>query len=350
MGEVLMITLMLLGDVNLMNVADPDMPFRLIGAELRAADLVFANLECCLYRSPEGHAVEHEGFHADPGIAGEALRIAGIAAVGIANNVNYGTAAILNSIAELDRLGIAHTGAGANLAAATRPAVVARGGLRVGFVQRSSVYWPTNHEATAHGAGIAALRGHTAYQVPAHKTRPEIPPMNRPGVPPIIVTWADRAYLQAFTGQIVALRRDADLVVASCHWGLGEEVLDYMTEIAHAAIEAGADIVVGHGPHYSLPVEVYRGKPVFYGLGSFSFHTGHGGRRHGDWIGMMAKIEAGPEGVGAVRFRFVRHNAANETVPCALADEGATFDRLAERGARLGTKLIPEGDWVRVAL
>jgi poly-gamma-glutamate capsule biosynthesis protein CapA/YwtB (metallophosphatase superfamily) len=343
-------SLILLGGVNLMNVEDPAVPFRLVGPELREADLVFANLECCLYRPPEGHIVEHEGFFADPEIAGEALRIAGIASVGVANNVNYGTAAILGSITELDRLGIAHTGAGANLEAASAPAVVERGGFRVGFVQRSSVYWPTNHEATERGAGIAVLRGHTAYQVPAHKTRPEIPPMNRPGVPSIVVTWADRAYLKAFAAQIAALRRNADLVVASCHWGLGEEVLDYMTEIAHAAVDAGADLVVGHGPHYSLPVELHRGKPIFYGLGSFSFHTGHGGRQHGDWIGMMVQIEAGLGGVEAARFRFVRHNAANETVPCALAAEGATFDRLAERSARLGTILTPEGDWVRIPL
>ena len=157
------------------------------------------------------------------------------------------------------------------------------------------------------------------------------------------MTWADRAYLKSFTDQIAALRRDTDLVVASCHWGLGEEVLDYMTEIAHAAIDAGADIVVGHGPHYSLPVEMYRGKPIFYGLGSFSFHTGHGGRQHGDWIGMMARIETGPAGIEAARFRFVRHNAANETVPCALAAEGATFDRLAERSARLDTQAYAGG-------
>ncbi|HEX2150933.1 MAG TPA: CapA family protein, partial [Stellaceae bacterium] len=334
-----MTSLILLGDVNLMNVDDPSVPFRLVGPELREAGLVFANLECCLYRPQEGHVVEHEGFFADPEIAGEALRIAGIASVGIANNVNYGTAAILGSIAELDRLGIAHTGAGANLEAAAAPAIVVSGGLRVGFVQRSSVYWPTNHEATAHGAGIAVLRGHTAYQVPAHKTRPEIPPMNRPGVPPIVVTWADRAYLRSFTDQIAALRRETDLVVASCHWGLGEEVLDYMTEIAHAAIDAGADIVVRHGPHYSLPVEVYSGKPIFYGLGSFSFHTGHGGRQHGDWIGMMARIEAGQGGIEAARFRFVRHNSANETVHCALAAEGATFDRLVDCSARLNACL-----------
>src|SRR3954462_6252946 len=308
-----MTSLMLLGDVNLMNIQNPVMPFRIVGPELRDADLVFANLECCLYRLQEGHTVEHEGFFADPEIAGEALRAAGITAVGIANNVNYGAAAILGSIAELDRLGIAHTGAGANLEAASEPAILASGGSRIGFVQRSSVYWPTNHEATATGAGIAVLRGHTAYQVPMHKTRPEIPPMNRPGVPPEVITWADRAYLHAFADQIAALRRETDLVVASCHWGLGEEVLDYITEIAHAAIDSGADIVVGHGPPYSLPVEVYRSKPIFYGLGSFSFHTGHGGRWHGDWIGMMARIEAGPAGVkpGGVEgacFRFVRHN------------------------------------------
>ncbi len=173
--------------------------------------------------------------------------------------------------------------------------------------------------------------------------------MNRPGIPPVIVTWADRAYLAAFAEDIAALRRKADIVVASCHWGLGEEVLDYMSEIAHAAIEAGADIVIGHGPHYSLPVEVYRGKPIFYGLGSFSFHTGHGGRRHGDWIGMMAQVDVGPAGVGAARFRFVRHNAVNETVPCALAAESATFERIVAQSAPLGARLAAEGDWVRVA-
>jgi poly-gamma-glutamate capsule biosynthesis protein CapA/YwtB (metallophosphatase superfamily) len=343
-------SMILVGDVNLMNVEDPAVPFARIGEAMRAADVVFANLECLLYEPPDGHAVEHEGFFADPQIAGEALRIAGIGALGLANNVNYGSAAILGSIARLDGLGITHTGAGANLEAARAPAIVEAGGMRVGFVQRSSVYWPTNHEATARGCGIAVIRGHTAYQVPAHKTRPDVPPMNRPGVPPIVVTWAERAYLAGFAEDITALRQDADIVVASCHWGLREEVLDYMSEIAHAAIEAGADIVIGHGPHYSLPVEIYRGKPIFYGLGSFSFHTGHGGRRHGDWIGMMARVELTPGGVGEARFRFVRHNAANETVACALADEGPILDRIVAHSASMATRLMPEGDWVRVAL
>ena len=67
-------SMILTGDVNLMNVADPAVPFARVGQELRAADIVFSNLECCLYQPPQGHAVEHEGFFADPAIAGEALR------------------------------------------------------------------------------------------------------------------------------------------------------------------------------------------------------------------------------------------------------------------------------------
>ena len=179
-----------------------------------------------------------------------------------------------------------------------------RNGIRYGFLQRSSVYWPTNHEAGANSTGIAVIRAHTAYQVPMHKTRPEIPPMNRPGIPPVIITWADPDYLRAFTDDIAALRAQADIVVASCHWGLHKEVLAYMREIGHAAIDAGADLVIGHGPHYSLPVEVYRGKPIFYGLGSFSFHTGHGGRRHGDWIGMMVRATVTGRAITGVGFRF----------------------------------------------
>lgn len=342
-----MATLILTGDVNLMNVGDPAVPFARVRDTFQAADLVFGNLECCLYQPPRGPSFHNEGFFADPEIGGAVLSQSGIAAVGIANNVNYGDVAILASIERLDALGIPHTGAGIDLAAARAPAIVQRGGLRFGFLQRSAVYWPTNHEAGAHDAGIAVLRAHTAYQVPMHKTRPEIPPMNRPGIPPLIVTWADRDSLRSFTDDIAALRKQVDVVVASCHWGLHKEVLDYMQEIGRAAVDAGADIVIGHGPHYSLPVEVYRGKPIFYGLGSFSFHTGHGGRAHGDWIGMMVQAKFSEAALASVRFRFVRHNERNETVPCRLADEGAELADIIKRSAAYATQLSPDGDWVK---
>ena len=123
-----------------------------------------------------------------------------------------------------------------------------------------------------------------------------------------------------------------------------------MRDIGHAAIDAGADIVIGHGPHYSLAVEVYRGKPIFYGLGSFSFHTGHGGRAHGDWVGMMVRADVERGGVRSARFQFVRHNAANETVPCALADEAAEFADIVKRSDEYGTRLEAVGDEVNVVL
>jgi len=181
-----------------------------------------------------------------------------------------------------------------------------------------------------------------------HKTRPEIPPPNRPGVPPEIVTWADKTYLRAFTDDIAALKAQADIVVASCHWGLGREVLDYMREIAHAAIDAGAHLVMGHGPHYSLPVEVYQGRPIFYGLGSFSFHTGHGGRQHGDWLGMLVIADVGRNGIEDVRFRFVRHTEDNETFWSDPDRETDELADLAERSAAYGAKLVRNGHEVRV--
>ena len=341
--------LIITGDVNLMNVADPAVPLARVAGELRAADLVFSNLECCLYAPPAGHSLGNEGFYAAPE-AGAALTLAGIGAVGIANNVHYGEAAILSSVARLDALGVHHTGAGADLAAARAPVVIARNSIRYGFLQRSSVYWPTNHEVQVDAPGIAVIRGHTAYHVPMFRTHPGIPPPNRPGVPPQIITWADADYLQRFREDIAALRPRVDVLVASCHWGLGKEVLQYMKEIAHAAIEAGADIVAGHGPHYALPIEVYRGRPIFYGLGSFSFHTGHGGRQHEDWVGMMARIAASPHGIDGATIAFVRHNDRNETFLCALADEAEARAALIKASASFGTALAAEGDEIRVAL
>jgi poly-gamma-glutamate synthesis protein (capsule biosynthesis protein) len=342
-GDLLSTTLFLAGDINLMNVTDPRTPFARVASTLKQVDARFANLECCFYDPPGERSPGDEGFFASPA-AGEALKLAGFDAVGSANNVNYGAEAIRASVSRLGELGIPNTGAGVNRRAAYAPAIIERNGVRIGFLQRTSVYWPTNHEAGEHSAGVAVIRGNTAYQVPAHKTRPEIPPMNRPGLPPIILTWAEREHLDRFKEDVAALRAQADIVVCSNHWGLHQDVLDYMTEIAHAAIDAGADVVVGHGPHYSLPVEMYKGKPVYYGLGSFSFHTGHGGRKHGDWVGMLARVVIDGHAVQRASFRFARHNDANETVLSAPKDEQSALADVVKRSTRFGTKIAVEGD------
>ena len=338
---------MLTGDVNLMNVTDPEVPFARVKDTLGRADVLFGNLECCFYEPPHLHSLEHEGFHA-PLAAARALVIAGYQAVGTANNVNYGAEAIRSSLGRLESLGIAATGAGVDRRSARAPAIVTHEGLRFGFTQRTSVYWATGHEATDTSPGVAVLTGRTAYEPALQARRPGLPPANRPGLPPAVITWADARSLAEFTSDLRALRTQADVVVASHHWGLFEEVLDYQVEIAHAAIDAGADAVMGHGPHYACAIEMYRGKPIFYGLGSFSFHTGHGGRQHGDWLGMMVRAEVARDGASGTRFQFARHNDKNETVLCTLSNERAAFEDLARRSAQRGAKLTARGDEVLV--
>ena len=334
--------LMLTGDVNLMNVTDPEVPFARVKDTLRQADVLFGNLECCFYEPDAAHSVEREGFYAPVGSA-QALVIGGFHAVGIANNVNYGEAAIRSSLARLDGLGIPHTGAGVNREAARAPVVVTRGGLRFGFTQRTSVYWPTGHEATADSPGVAVLTGHTAYEPLLHTRQAGIPPANRPGVPPVIRTWADAKSLKEFTDDLRALRARADVVVASNHWGLLEEVLDYQVEVAHAAIDAGADLVVGHGPHYACAVEMYRGKPIFYGLGSFSFHTGHGGRAHGDWVGMLARVTFDDAALSEVAFSLVRHDDRNATYVADPHLDKDAVEQITRRCEKFETRLTVSG-------
>ncbi len=334
--------LMLTGDVNFMNVIDPKVPFTLIGDTLRRADVLFGNLECCFHEPGAGHSVEREGFYA-PLASAQALALGGFHAIGNANNVNYGEEAIRSSLRELERVGIPCTGAGVNRRAARAPVIVTNRGLRFGFLQRTSVYWPTGHEATDTSPGVAVLTGRTAYEAPLHTRRAGVPPANRPGLPPVIVTWADAGSLAEFTADLRALRAVSDVVIASHHWGLAEDVLDYQVEIAHAAIDAGADVVMGHGPHHACAVEMFRGKPIFYGLGSFSFHTGHGGRAHRDWVGMLARLTFDDAALTEVAFSLVRHNERNETYVCDPRHDKDALEQIARRCDKLGTALTISG-------
>jgi poly-gamma-glutamate synthesis protein (capsule biosynthesis protein) len=70
-------------------------------------------------------------------------------------------------------------------------------------------------------------------------------------------------------------RRTARLVLVSIH---AHEIYKELTvpdpfvpALAHAAIDAGADVFITHGSHYLAGIEIYKGKPIFYGLGDFFF-------------------------------------------------------------------------------
>jgi len=65
---------------------------------------------------------------------------------------------------------------------------------------------------------------------------------------------------------------------------------------------------------------------------------------------MMVRVSWDRGQIERAGFQFVRHDRHNRTVPCALADEGAAFDELVQRGADLGARLAPRGDKVEIEL
>ena len=338
-------TMILTGEINLKTVTDPTVPFGRVTKELDAADLVFANLECLLADPPAEFATNQAAFHATSegfyagAVAGEALKLAGFAGVGCANNVTYGEDAIRASLARLQELGIPVTGAGLNRDEAHRPLIIEKHGVRFGFMQRTSIFWPRGQAAGPLSPGVATLAAHTAYQ-------PRV--ANRAGVPPIILTMAADQELDEYIEEIQALRPQVDVMVSSHHWGLAGEVLQYQKQIAHAAIDAGADIIMGHGVHAITPIEVYKDKPIFYGLGCFSFNEGHGGRDSTfeavNWLGLLAKVTVEDKKVIKVTCVPVRHNERNETLIRSASDERVEIDKLRADSKKLGTSLTMRGD------
>jgi poly-gamma-glutamate capsule biosynthesis protein CapA/YwtB (metallophosphatase superfamily) len=100
---------------------------------------------------------------------------------------------------------------------------------------------------------------------------------------------------------------------------------------------------MGHGVHAITPIEVYKDKPIFYGLGSFSFHTGHGGRAHGDWVGMLARLAFDDSALVEVALSLVRHNERNETYVCDPHLDKEAVEQIARRCERFGATLTISG-------
>lgn len=218
---------------------------------------VFLNLETPL--SDRGAAVEGKAytFRADPRVA-EVMYREGVRAISLANNhiLDFGPTALADTIAALRNAGIDHAGAGRNLAAAAEPGVVMAPYGKL-IIQSFSNTFPRSY-------------------------------------------WAGRSRPGTLFGSPKAVRRAVSeasaigTVIVSFHWGqeLMEEPKEYQVNLARLAVDSGADLVVGHHPHVPQPVEIYRGVPILYSLGNFSFGSYSRNAR----FGLMARVEFTPEG------------------------------------------------------
>src|SRR4029077_1747870 len=123
-------------------------------------------------------------------------------------------------------------------------------------------------EARQGKPGIVPMRAHTYYKRGGNQSEA----FPQPGTPPRILTVPYEEDLQALQEDIRKAKQQADAVVMSIHWGLHhipKAIATYQPKVAHAAIDAGADLILGHHPHCLKAVEVYKGKVCFYSIGNF---------------------------------------------------------------------------------
>ncbi|MEU0789576.1 CapA family protein [Amycolatopsis sp. NPDC005961] len=299
-----MITLVLGGDVNVQGRATPSAAFERLEPLLKGADVRFANLEGPL----------------DAAMA-EALTSGGIDVVSCANDLT-----VLTTLPVLDQAGIAHCGAGPDLAAAHAPAVLERAGEKVAFLAYTSLRPYGSH---LDFPGVAQAFATTAYQ-------PDPRVAEIPGRPPLVRTSPFPEHLDRLVADVKQAKAAHDHVVVSMHWGLpGPELAEYQVAYGRAVIDAGADLVAGHGPHTIQAVEVYRGRPILYSLGNLVFDWPAMRGRHVD--GLLAGCMFGDE--PRLELIPVRRNADNECVPLAGDEAGKVLQYVADLSARRSTSV-----------
>jgi hypothetical protein len=216
----------------------PEYPWTSVGPLLSRADIAFANLECSVSLRGSPQAKQYV-FRGQPSSVPPMSRRAGIDVVSLANNHagDYGDAALLDTLRSVRAAGITPVGAGASEAAAYRPKVIRRLGLRVAFVGFSTIL-PFDFRALGRNPG-------TAWGYPAR-----------------VRSVVKRA------------RKRADVVVAAFHWGIERATHESAQQraLAQVALRAGATAVIGSHPHLLQPIRrPARRRLVAYSLGNFVF-------------------------------------------------------------------------------
>ncbi len=212
-------------------------PFAYVKGIMREADITVVNLETTIATNGTPQIKTHV-FRSPP----EVLRFltnAGVDVVSLANNhaMDYGAEAMFAMREHLREYGIRHAGAGSNWQDAIRPVIITQKNISLAILC-AGFQKPEELLATDKRPGTAGLR------------------------------W--RRILSLVTN----LRNEVDYIIFFVHWGweyIVPPLADQQVSNAHALIDAGVDVIVGHHPHIIQGFEIYRGKPIFYSVGNFLF-------------------------------------------------------------------------------
>jgi poly-gamma-glutamate capsule biosynthesis protein CapA/YwtB (metallophosphatase superfamily) len=206
----------------------------------RSCDLMICNLECCISErgDPTSRIPGKPFFFRAPPAATESLRAIGVAAVGLANNhaLDFGEAALLDTLDLLGEAGIEAAGVGVNQESARRGMIMERGGTRIGLLAVSD--HPREYAAGAGAPGIA--HGDLTAGLPS---------------------W--------LTDELRRLRGECGHVIAFSHWGpnMNPDTARWQKKAAVGMVEAGATLVAGHSAHVFHGVGWEAGRPVLFDLG-----------------------------------------------------------------------------------
>lgn len=291
---------------------------------IRESDLAYGHLEMNIGSdkeikwTPRGTAGVASYMITDPVMAHE-IKWLGLDAVSLACNhsFDWGPQGILSTIKHCQEAGMAVAGTGGDLETARAPAFFEKERARIAMVSVSSgnnLYeWAGYGKGNIPGRpGVNPLRVGTRYEVPheaaeqlraigknlrvlggAAATRKEfnVGPGGGMGAGTgtvsssfvdsdryAITSYGHPGDIKANLRSIDEAKKLADFVIVAHHnstseGSRGENPSGFVEDFARKAIDTGADLYVGHGWHYFLGIEIYKGKPIIYGVGNFFYQT-----------------------------------------------------------------------------
>lgn len=270
------------------------------------ADACFTDIETAIRGAHPGTPTREGVFvHvADPSVL-DALKHVNVTMLATSNNHAYdlNTAGVMDALSEIDRRGFTHAGSGATLQGAAAPA----------------------YRRTPHGtvALVAMATGAIREGGAATATRPGVNEIRRDASGALNADDVART-----CAAISEAAKTADIVIAYHHNHYWEKdmaaVPAWQRALARQCVDAGASLFASHGAPLLQGIEVYRGKPLFYDLGSFFFQTATAPDAYGPdvWQSVIADCTCSKTGFESVSLIPVQLNAVGEGGPSDLKTRG----------------------------
>jgi poly-gamma-glutamate synthesis protein (capsule biosynthesis protein) len=257
--------------------------------------------------------------------AATAVKKAGISVVSLANNhmKDFGKQGLVDTIKTFNKVDVDTVGAGSDLGNATKISYKTKNGVKIATLGISDVL-PKGFGAQKNRSGIA---------------------LAKPSI---------------FFPLVAKAKKNADLVIVHVHWGLEYDSSYHprQKDLAHALIDAGADIIVGHHPHVLESVEVYKNGVIFYSLGNFIFDQGWSRTRES----VLAQYKIGRDGKARIEIHpmYIREGRPRpvtgwtnvyrrEKIFAQITDEMMYTNKWNQVWKREGDKIIREIGHVKLA-